>query len=161
MTREDHFSIRKAVIDDAPGILRCLRSAFGDYEDDYTPDAFHDTVLDLPSLGQRMTRMTLLVALDPHGNIVGTVGLERLGAAEGHIRGMAVLPEWQGRGVAQSLLEAAEAELVLHDCSCMTLDTTEPLERAMRFYERNGFKRSEEVGEFFGMPLIRYVKALR
>ena len=41
-----------------------------------------------------------------------------------------------------------------------SLDTTEPLERAMRFYERNGFRRSGVVRDFFGMPLIEYSQAI-
>jgi ribosomal protein S18 acetylase RimI-like enzyme len=80
---------------------------------------------------------------------------------EGHIRGMAVLPEWQGRSVAEKLLHQAEAELSRENCSRITLDTTEPLERAMKFYERNGFQRSGQIGDFFGMPLIEYVKSLK
>lgn len=80
---------------------------------------------------------------------------------EGHLRGMAVLPEWQGGGVAEALLRAAEAELVSRNCACITLDTTEPLQRATRFYEKHGYRRSGRVSDFFGMRLHEYVKYLR
>ena len=43
-------------------------------------------------------------------------------------------------------------------CSLVTLDTTEPLERATRFYEKHGYRLSGRVSEFFGMPLFEYVK---
>jgi len=73
---------------------------------------------------------------------------------------MAVLPEWQGTAVASSLLEAAEAELRSTGCELVTLDTTRPLERAIRFYGRHGFVSSERVTDFFGMELFEYKKRL-
>jgi len=30
----------------------------------------------------------------------------------------------------------------------------------MRFYEKNGFRRSGKVTDFYGMPLFEYVKTL-
>ena len=38
--------------------------------------------------------------------------------------------------------------------------TTEPLERAMRFYEKHGYRRSGRVTDFFGMTLHEWVKSL-
>jgi hypothetical protein len=43
----------------------------------------------------------------------------------------------------------------------ISLDTTEPLTRAMRLYEKNGFCRSGRVSDFFGMKLFEYVNVLR
>ena len=40
------------------------------------------------------------------------------------------------------------------------LDTTEPLQRAVRFYLRHGFRASGRVTDFFGMPLFEYLKIL-
>jgi hypothetical protein len=45
-------------------------------------------------------------------------------------------------------------------CARLTLDTTEPLKRATRFYERNDFRPSGVVSDFFGMPLFEYIKDL-
>ncbi len=73
---------------------------------------------------------------------------------------MGVLPEWQGRGVAKLLLDRAETELKQLGCKRITLDTTEPLIPAMRFYERNGFRRTGRISDFFGMPLIEYAKLI-
>ncbi len=78
--------------------------------------------------------------------------------AEGHLRGMAVPPQWHGRGIAQLLLDAIEKHLAGRGCTRISLDTTEPLYRAMRFYEKNGFQRTAKVADFFGMPLIEFVK---
>lgn len=80
--------------------------------------------------------------------------------AEGHLRGVAVSPEWQGSGVATALLRAAENELRTNGCTFVTLDTTAPLKRATRFYEKHGFSASGRVSDFFGMPLYEYAKPL-
>jgi GNAT superfamily N-acetyltransferase len=73
---------------------------------------------------------------------------------------MAVLPGWQGEGVAGVLLARVEADLRGLKRARMTLGTTRVLERAMRFYERNGFRRDGKIGDFFGMELFEYVKDL-
>jgi ribosomal protein S18 acetylase RimI-like enzyme len=73
---------------------------------------------------------------------------------------MAVAPAWQGGAVADQLLETIERELTSAGCSFVTLDTTAPLTRAIRFYERNGYTRSGAVSNFFGMPLYEYRKRL-
>jgi ribosomal protein S18 acetylase RimI-like enzyme len=92
-------------------------------------------------------------------DIVGTIGC-KIDGREGHLRGMAVLPEWQGEGVALGLLRAAEGELQARGCDHVTLDTTEPLRRAVRFYEKHGFKATGRVSDFFGMKLFEYSKPL-
>ena len=154
------LSICRADTSDGPSILDCLRAAFEPYRDQYTPQGFSDTVLTPETLEQRFATMFILVATSASGEIVGTVAGQVVTQGEGHIRGMAVRPDWQGRGVASALLAAIEAELRGRHCSRITLDTTEPLQRAMRFYERNGYRPSGRVTDFFGMPLFEYVKEL-
>src|SRR5262249_4059577 len=133
--------IRNATHADIPGILRCLGAAFKEYQSRYTAGAFEDTVLTPESIRRRMEEMTVLVALDGREGVAGTIAWQVL-AEEGQLRGMAVLPELRGAGLAQRLLEAAEIRLRKGGSKRITLDTTEPLERAMRFYERNGYRRS-------------------
>jgi GNAT superfamily N-acetyltransferase len=153
-------SVRRASDADAVGILACLQAAFAPYREHYTSDAFHDTVLTAETVHQRLADMSVFVALTPAGEIVGTIGCGPASAEEGHIRGMAVRHEWQGAGIAAQLLAAAESELRSRNWRRITLDTTAPLERAMRFYEKHGYRRSGKVGDFFGMPLYEFVKNL-
>ncbi len=154
------FFIRAADAEDAPAILNCLATAFEPYRTSYTPGAWLDTVLTPETLQHRLSSMDILVAISPQEGVAGTIAFAANGD-EGHLRGMAVLPAWQGRGVAESLLLAAEAELIGRKCSCITLDTTEPLQRAMHFYEKHGYRRTEKITDFFGMRLHEYVKQLR
>jgi N-acetylglutamate synthase-like GNAT family acetyltransferase len=155
------ITIRKATLDDAEGILECLRSAFAPYRHQYSANAFEDTVLTHESFAGRLGEMAVFAAIDQSGRVVGTIACKVIGKADGHLRGMAVRPDSQARGIATRLLARAEAQLVDQKCSRISLDTTEPLHRAMRFYERHGFHRSGKVRDFFGMPLIEYVKVVR
>ena len=152
------MEIRKATVADSVAILACLRAAFAPYESRYTPGGYQDTVLTPQSLRERLKTMCVFVAVT-EGNVIGTIACAASGD-EGHLRGMAVLPGWQGSGVAAKLLAAAEAELKRRGCSGVTLDTTEPLQRAIRFSEKHGFRPSGHVSDFFGMRLHEYVKQL-
>ena len=73
---------------------------------------------------------------------------------------MAVLPKFQSTGVATKLLAEIENWLRSQGCRGVTLDTTDPLVTAMKFYEKHGYRRSDKIGDFFGMALIEYVKRL-
>ena len=156
---ESDFFIRNANAEDGSAILNCLAAAFEPYRSRYTAGAWLDTVLTPETLQHRMLSMDILVAVSPQEGIVGTIALSET-AGEGHLRGMAVMPAWQGRGVAAALLLAAEAELLLRGCNRITLDTTDPLQRAMRFYETHGYRRSGRITDFFAMRLHEYVKEL-
>ena len=152
------LSIRRATAADAGGILDCLRAAFEPFRSQYTPAGFLDTVLSPETLRGRLQAMTVLVAAE-HDHVVGTIAYARQGD-EGHLRGMAVLPDRQGTDIAASLLSQAEADLRRLGCARITLDTTEPLRRAVRFYLRRGFRPTGRVADFFGMPLHEYGKRL-
>jgi len=154
------FSIRQATLNDAPGMLDCLREAFAPYERDYSADGFKDTVLTPETIARRLSEMHVLVATTPQGDVIGTIGCSIASQGEGHLRGMAVRRAWQGSHVAAELLAAAESELRRNHCDHVTLDTTRPLVRAIRFYESNGYVPTGRIGDFFGMELLEYRKAL-
>ena len=154
------FAIRRATNSDGEGVLHCLHSAFAPYESSYSKEGFADTVLSAETLAGRLKSMSLFVAVNEDGEVVGTIGCASVGNHEGHLRGMAVLPDRQGSGVAGQLLECAESELRDLGCTRVTLDTTEPLKRAVRFYERHGYRATGRVTNFFGMPLYEYAKEL-
>ena len=155
-----HATIRRATDENAPGILACLHEAFEPYRAEYTPGAFLDTVLTAEALSARLREMTVLLAVTDEREVIGTIAYTCAASGEGHLRGMAVRVSRLGQGVAQQLLEAAETGLRSAGCSRVTLDTTLPLARATRFYERNGYARSGRVTDFFGMPLAEYFKEL-
>jgi ribosomal protein S18 acetylase RimI-like enzyme len=155
MTKE--FSIRRATLADSEQVLHCLQEAFEPYRKNYTELAYIDTVLTPETLRTRLSEMQILVAADIANRVIGTIAY-KVSNGEGHIRGMAVLPKYQGSGLAAALLTQAESDLRELQCRTVTLDTTSPLKRAIRFYERNGFRWTGEVTAFFGMELFAYRK---
>jgi [ribosomal protein S18]-alanine N-acetyltransferase len=109
---------------------------------------------------QRLIEMRVYVAVTAGGEIIGTIA-SSLSGDEAHLRGMAVCPQWQGKGIAEQLLLAAEADLLAVGCARVTLDTTVPLERAISFYRKHGFLPTGRITDFFAMPLYEYAKPLR
>lgn len=155
---QDSYQIRVAELTDAEAIADCLRAAFAQHRVEYTPEAYADTVLSSDGVLRRLHEMLLFVAVSD-GEIIGTIGCVANGS-EGHLRGTAVLPDWQGTGVGLALLQSAEAALKKNGCGYVTLDTTAPLIGAVRFYAKNRYSASGRVTEFFGMPLYEYRKLL-
>jgi GNAT superfamily N-acetyltransferase len=155
------FAIREATAEDVPGILACLAAAFEPYRPSYTPAAFADTVLDGATLRERLAVMTLLVAVDDSRTVVGTIGYRLMDAgARGHVRGMAVLPDRKGSGLATALMSAVEEALRSKACTRMTLNSVSPLQRAIAFYQRRGFRPTGNERDFFGMRLVEYAMPL-
>src|ERR1051325_11421922 len=115
-------TIRRAGSSDAAGILACLDAAFALFKSSYTEGAYSDTVLTMETVRARLESMALFVAVSEAGDVVGTIGCVAVDEREGHLRGMAVLPEWQGSGVATKLLDQAESELRKLGCRRVTLD---------------------------------------
>ena len=76
-------------------------------------------------------------------------------------RGMAVLPSSRGFHLGELLLKQAEDFALAHNCKRLVLSTTPFLLRAIRLYERAGFKRTAEgPHDLFGTPLFTMVKDL-
>ena len=155
----ESFSIRRATAHDSAAILECLSSAFAPFRESYSEKGFQDTVLSPETITTRLREMLVFVAVW-EGSVIGTIGCKTVNHHEGHLRGMAVRPEQQGSSVATALLAHAEQELLNAGCSAITLNTTEPLKRAMRFYEKHGYRATGRVRDFFGMPLFQYRKQI-
>lgn len=159
MDTKKGFSVRQATLQDEPQILQCLAQAFAPYRDSYTPEGFADTVLTPEAFRKRFIEMRVLVATDDSGCVLGTIAYKAENG-EGHIRGMAVNPQWHGSEIARRLLDQVESDLHDLQCSAITLDTTRPLQRATRFYKKCGFRPTGEITSFFGMDLFAYRKEI-
>ena len=65
------FTIQNATPNDAGAILACLQAAFEPYRSRYTPDGYRDTTLNPETIQERMTSMSVLVAVNPGGEYPG------------------------------------------------------------------------------------------
>ncbi|MFX0104467.1 MAG: GNAT family N-acetyltransferase [Candidatus Hodarchaeota archaeon] len=155
------YIIRRAKKNDAKGIYEILLVAFEGYRNYYTSEGFSDTVMSENAVIERMKEMKLYVAVDQKRKIIGTIGWRKVSKKEGHIRGMAVLPEKQGKNSpATALLQAVENDARSKGCIYLTLDTTAPLKRAQNFYRKYGFKETGKTGDFFGLTIYEYAKKI-
>jgi ribosomal protein S18 acetylase RimI-like enzyme len=152
------FLVRSATANDVAAILECLRSAFEPFRMLYTPQAFLDTVMNEEAVLQRLATMSLFVAVDKDGHVVGTIGGGMVSPIECHLRGMGVHSQLRGRGVAHLLLQQIEKVLFSEGCQRISLDTTAPLQRAMSFYKKHGYRLTGRLIPYFGMELIEHVK---
>jgi L-methionine (R)-S-oxide reductase len=120
-----------------------------------------DTVLTPETFLARLREMSVFVAVETETSVIlGTISSKIVSKQEGHLRDMAVLPHWQGGLVASELLARAEQELRDQGCISITLNTTQPLQRAMRFYEKRGFQKTGRITDFYGMALFEYRKTI-
>ena len=159
MKRE--FKIRLAEYQDAKEIHEVILSAFEEYRHYYTPEGFVDTVMSEETTIERTKEMSLYVAVDQEGLIIGTIGWQKVSTDEGHIRGMAVIPKRQGKtSPAATLLKIVEDDARSKGCNILTLDTTKVLKRAQNFYKKHGFKKTGKTGDFFGSIIYEYAKKI-
>jgi GNAT superfamily N-acetyltransferase len=111
----------------------------------------------------------ILMALDGD-ELVGVVSMAGRTAAHAdpppagtiYLWQMFVRPGWQGAGLAQALMDFALAEARERGYERMTLWAAAGATQARRFYEREGWTVSEHKdAESFGLPLVRYERAVR
>jgi len=155
------YLIQKAKPKDAQGIHEVILTAFEEFRYFYSPEGFTDTVMSEKAVEKRIENMTIYIAVDQNGGIIGTIGWKKLSEKEGHIRGMAVHPKMQGKeSPAPDLLRKVEEDARSQGCSFLTLDTTEVLLRAQNFYRKNGFRKTSKTSDFFGATVYEFAKKI-
>jgi N-acetylglutamate synthase-like GNAT family acetyltransferase len=158
---ERDFEVRLARSEDAESISELIREAFGQFESEYTKEAFEYTTPGVEVVRDRFAEGPLWVAVEDE-TMVGTVsGLpepERF-----YIRSMAVKPNAQARGIGQRLLEALEAHARESGFEKLYLYTTFVLPGARKLYEKNGFYvvRETTPEEWCNMAGLEMEKELR
>lgn len=85
------------------------------------------------------------IALNENNEIVGTIGLRNKGNAIGELKSMYVYEHYRGKGIAQKLLNTLMKFAVKYEK--VVLDTYRKFERAIKFYEKNGFTNIEVIGD--------------
>lgn len=102
---------------------------------------FSGELRSLPGMYGSPKGALLLAKVD--GIYVGTVGLRESGPGVAEMKRMFVLPEYQGRGVGYLLSEAFIEQAAKMGYSSIRLDSIPELDKALRLYQRLGFKEIE------------------
>jgi ribosomal protein S18 acetylase RimI-like enzyme len=153
------IQIRMAAPADVPSIAAVLRESFAEYKASYTDEAFAATAAASEQIQSRMNEGPVWVAAR-EAAIIGTVSVVPHSGAL-YIRGMAVLPSARGLRIGEALLKQVESFASAHGCERLLLSTAPFLARAIRLYERMGFKRSDEgPHDLCGTPLFTMEKEI-
>lgn len=153
-------NVRLATRDDALEISRVILEAFGEIRDRYNAEAFADVTPDEERVASRFDEGVLWVA-EVDGRIVGTVSLSN--EPEGlYVRSMAVLPEYQGRGIGHKLLDALHEYAAKSGAKRIFLYTLPFQLGARELYEKHGYAwvRDTPAEEWFNVPGLEMEKFL-
>ena len=135
-------TIREASESDLPAVLRAYTAAGIDGGRSFSIEEAREHLAQLaryPSyrifvavVGGEVAATYALVILD---------NLAKRGARCGVVEDVAVMPEYQGKGVGRTMMEHAREQCRLAGCYKMTLSSGMPREGAHRFYDSLGFER--------------------
>ncbi|MFA6668400.1 MAG: N-acetyltransferase [Candidatus Methanomethylophilaceae archaeon] len=90
-----------------------------------------------------------LVAVDIFDRPIGYISSVRLRDGWARIMMLAVDEGHRGKGVGSDLLQRFRAESARSGITAITLEVKKENERAIRFYEKNGFRRTRVLPRFY------------
>ena len=153
------IELRLAPPDVAGEISLLLAAAFADYQPLYTAEGYAATAITPEEVSRRIEEGPVWIAVRDR-TVVGTVSVITKGDSL-YIRGMAVLPEARGQRIGELLLAHVEKFAETGTFQRLFLSTTPFLDRAIRLYERFGFRRTDEGPHaLFGTPLFTMEKVI-
>jgi N-acetylglutamate synthase-like GNAT family acetyltransferase len=144
--------VRLAVPSDTEGIADVLLEAFGEYREDYTPEAFEIVTPSADEVAKRFAEGPQWVA-EINGEILGTVSVTT--EPEGlYVRSMAVRPDSQGHGIGHKLMDAVNDHADASEHERIFLYTTYFVPGAKEFYGSHGYRwvRDTTAEEWYGTP---------
>lgn len=124
-----------------------IRECLTEYGGDHRPDtAWADPYLDRFSEVYVLDNNRYWVAETEDGTVVAGIGVGPICGAPGigELQKMYCLEPFRGRGVAEALLQLALNFAKAH-YDALYLETMDNMLRAQRFYEKNGFVKTEET----------------
>jgi [ribosomal protein S18]-alanine N-acetyltransferase len=153
--------IRPATIADIEKIHYVLSEAFKPYKKHYTKEAYNATVLSTDTLVKRITdpELYVLVALFKDKIVGTTTGYNETKDCL-HISTMAVDPQYQKKGVGYKLLEYICSIARENKVQRISLESYEPLKRAIAIYENYGFKKTNNKRTYHGIEIFEMIKLL-
>ncbi len=156
----DKVQIRAAQQADVESIVSVLAESFIEYERLYTKQGYAVTTPKSSVIQHRLSEGEMWVALFK-GEVVGTVSVVPQGEAL-YVRSMAILPAARGNRIGEKLLTQIETFAIANGYERLLLSTTPFLDRAIRLYEKFGFRRNGEPPyDLFGTPLITMEKIIK
>lgn len=168
------FIIRAVSPSDVPRAIEIFQAGFDSYLE-WAPPGWEPPVLGDKTAAQLETAYARpdawcgVAVVD--GLLIGVVSLSKVTGVQPepapenviNLWQLFVSPEWQGSGVAASLMGAAVEEAAKRGFEWMRLWTPRDAKRARRFYEREGWSLSGEerpADQHLGLAIVEYVREL-
>ena len=151
--------VRRAQAGEAQEIHETLSQAFEPLRPCYTAEAYDVTVPTPDEIRERIDDSATHVLVATRENeIVGTVTIRAETDGELHLGSMAVKPTLHGRGIGWQLLREIERLARERSCPTISLESFEPLTKAIALYERFGFKRTGKERPYHGIIVFEMRK---
>jgi putative acetyltransferase len=92
-----------------------------------------------------------VIGYDHNGTAIGCGALRRLDDTSAELKRMFVDPAARGSGVATAILRALETRAAARGWTALRLETGREQPDAVRFYEREGYARIPNFGDYAGV----------
>ncbi len=157
--KSKNLTFRKANTSDINDIHEILYKSFKPYQRFYTDQAFAATVISPEEIKNRIMKSVYDVFIALFDNqIVGTVSLSIKNQDILYIRSMAVDPDFQRIGIGNFILENITSYYEKRKIKKFILESSKPLNNALNFYEKHGFKKTGLNRDFFGVEIFEMIK---
>lgn len=157
-SKEETIDIRKANHDDINEIHRVLSESFGPYRKFYTKESYDATVISNDEIKNRINREDVDVLVFIYdGRIAGTVCLDVMNGKILHVRSMGVRPGFQGKGIGKKILYEIDRIAKEKECDTISLECYDPLIKAIRLYEKFGFRRTGKEIDYHGITVFEMI----
>ncbi len=138
-----HKQVRPITVEDVPHAIDLVKQTLAEFGLTFGEGSSTDTQMHGLPGSYRDSGGEFFVALDDTGGLLGTTGVLPVAERTFELRKMYLRPGTRGKGVGRALLEACLAFCRAHDATALVLDTTDAMQSAIAFYERNGFVRDD------------------
>lgn len=157
--KSKNLTFRKAKTSDINHIHEILYKSFQPYQKFYTDQAFAATVISPEEIKNRIIKSVydVFVALF-NSQIVGTVSLSIKNQGILYIRSMVVDPDFQRKGIGRFILENIISFAKKRKIKKFVLESSKPLNNALNFYEKHGFKKTGYTRDFYGIEIFEMIK---
>jgi GNAT superfamily N-acetyltransferase len=135
--------VRPVKASDVPSVVALVRQVLTEFGLRFGEGAQTDDELSRLPGSYEMGGGAFWIAENPRGTLLGTCGVFPVALSTFELRKMYLDSSARGRGLGQRLLDESIAWTRAHGGLRMVLDTTEKMDRAIAFYEANGFVRDD------------------
>jgi GNAT superfamily N-acetyltransferase len=153
--------VRVAESEDIREVHTVLTEAFAPYREHYTEKAYNVTVVSMKEMEDRLNDPNRLILVAQfQEKIVGTAAI-KVSSDNFYLQSMAVRPGLQREGIGMLILEAIEKHAKEVGVTELSLECYEPLTKAIRIYEKFGFRRTGRRRQYYGITIFEMKKNIR